>query len=187
MSESITVAIASAAEARARFDEICELYVAVFCAPPFTWPGDEPARQRRMLGRLLGDDSFALALALDGEELAGFAYGVGLGADTRWWQGFVDPIPEASVLQEWQGRTWSVIDVAVGQRWRRRGVGRGLVETLLDGRSEDRATLAVQPQAGDSTAFWAALGGWDKLGQQYVPDAGYTADRFDIYVRALKP
>ena len=61
------------------------------------------------------------------------------------------------------------------------------MDTLLATRQEERATLAVQPHAAGSHAFYAAIGGWRCVGRQYVPAAGYVADRFDIYVRELRP
>ncbi|AHH20545.1 hypothetical protein NONO_c57670 [Nocardia nova SH22a] len=56
---------------------------------------------------------------------------------------------------------------------------------LLGSRSEERATLAVQPQAAETHAFYAAVGGWVLLGRQHVPGFGYTNDWFDIYVEDL--
>ncbi|WP_158436362.1 hypothetical protein [Nocardia nova] len=45
--------------------------------------------------------------------------------------------------------------------------------------------MAVQPQAAETHAFYAAVGGWVLLGRQHVPGFGYTNDWFDIYVEDL--
>jgi len=68
---------------------------------------------------------------------------------------------------------------------RRQGLGRRLLTTLLGGRPEQRATLAVQPQVAGSHAFYAAIGGWELIGRQDTP--GYVSSEFDIYVRTLNP
>jgi GNAT superfamily N-acetyltransferase len=103
---------------------------------------------------------------------------------TNWWEGFETPVPD-NVTREWAGRTFAVIDLAVQREWRRRQIGRRLMNLLLDSRAEERATLAVQPQT-ESHTFYAAIGGWSVVGRQYVPDAGYVHDRFDIYAKDLK-
>jgi hypothetical protein len=43
--------------------------------PPFAWDEQEAQRQRANLRRLMDDPTFALAVALAGDELVGFVYG----------------------------------------------------------------------------------------------------------------
>jgi len=166
---------------------VCDLYDETFSAAPFAWPEGESDRHRRMLERLTLDPTFGIAAAwrpaVRGPDvLVGFVYGVGLRADTDWWNGFVDPVP-AEIVSERAGRTFAVIDLAVAEQWRRRGVGRRLLDVLLGSRCEERATLAVQPQAQISRDFYAGIGGWQLLGRQLTPE--YVSPEFDIYVRDL--
>jgi ribosomal protein S18 acetylase RimI-like enzyme len=91
----------------------------------------------------------------------------------------------AEVTREWSGRTFAVIDLAVELSARQQGIGRRLLDTLLDSRPEQRATLAVQPQAEGSHAFYRAVGGWHLVGRQDTP--ALVSPQFDIYIRALKP
>ncbi|RDI54149.1 GNAT family N-acetyltransferase [Nocardia mexicana] len=135
-----------------------------------------------MLERFLRDPTFGVALAQTTESLVGFAYGVGLKPDTPWWDGFREPVPD-TVTHEWPGRTFAVIDLAVQQDWRRQGLGRHLLDVLLGSRGEERATLAVQPQATASHAFYEAVGGWRLIGRRDTPD--YMSPQFDIYVRGV--
>ena len=160
-------------------DEICALYDEVFSASPFVWPENESDNHRSMLQRLILDPSFAIALALAGNSLIGFVYGVAIRRDTNWWNGFQQPVP-TELTQEWPGRTFAVIDLAVRTDQRRHGLGRQLLNTLLESRNEDRATLAVQPQSTDSHAFYQAIGGWRLVGRQDTPE--YVSSQFDIYV-----
>jgi len=77
----------------------------------------------------------------------------------------------------------AVIDLAVRRDWRRRGVGRRLLATLLDSRTEERATLSVQPLAEESQAFYRRLG-WQCVGR-VIGVEGETAPFYDIYWRSL--
>ena len=181
----VTITLASPDLVRTHLDAICDLYADAFSEPPFAWPTGEAERHRAMMVRLIGDPSFGAALAFTGGDLAGFVYGQSLRAKTRWWEGFVVAVPD-EVIEEWSGRTFAVIDLAVRAGLQRRGVGRGLLETLLTSRRESRATLAVQPQAPGPHAFYAAIGGWELLGRQHVPNEGYVHSDFDIYIKELR-
>ncbi|MEU2030642.1 GNAT family N-acetyltransferase [Nocardia amamiensis] len=182
MSEATSVRIGTADDARHHFDAICELYVEAFSAPPFVWPETESQRHRQMLAKMSASPSFGVALAESDGGLVGFVYGSTLTTDTGWWDGFQQPVPP-DVLREWPGRTFAVIDLAVRESARRHGIGRRLLSMLLDSRPEQRATLAVQPQAEDSHAFYRAVGGWRLVGRQTTP--AFVSPEFDIYIREL--
>ncbi|MFI6368102.1 GNAT family N-acetyltransferase [Nocardia sp. NPDC050630] len=184
MKDDVCVWIGNTTEARDHFDSICALYDAAFSAPPFVWPESESQRHREMLDRMIGSPTFGIALAESADTLIGFAYGDTLSVKTGWWDGFQVSVA-ADVTREWTGRTFAVIDIAVETSARGRGVGRRLLNTLLDSRCEERATLAVQPQAEGAHAFYRAVGGWQLVGRQDTP--GFVSPQFDIYLRALKP
>ncbi|MEU2176843.1 GNAT family N-acetyltransferase, partial [Nocardia sp. NPDC019219] len=103
--------------------------------------------------------------------------------ERRQWDGFQQPV-SPDVTREWPGRTFAVIDLAVQKSARRLGIGRRLLDTLLDSRSEQRATLAVQPQAEDTHAFYRAIGGWHLVGRQDTPAS--VSPEFDVYIRELR-
>lgn len=46
----------------------------------------------------------------------------------------------AEITRESDGRTFAIIDLAVARDYRRRGIGRALLQTLLEARPEQRAT-----------------------------------------------
>ncbi|MGW0252611.1 N-acetyltransferase family protein [Nocardia goodfellowii] len=127
------------AEVEARLDAICALYTEVFSEPPNI--AESPVKHRASMLRLLEKPTFGCALAECDSELVGFVYGYGL-TSSRWWEGMREPLPKGFIA-EWPGRTFAVIDIAVSQRWRRHGIGARLMDTLLAGRSEDRATLGM--------------------------------------------
>jgi|SRR5882757_2497633 len=182
MPESVSVNLRSAAEAERLIDPICNLYDETFSASPFVWTDDESSHHREMLRSLLTEPSFGIATAEVQSTLVGFAYGYTLSPNTRWWQGFQETLP-AELTEERPGRTFALIDLAVQARWRTRGVGRQLVDTLLDSRNEERATLCVQPTAAAAQAFYDRLG-WQKVGQKDMP-SGAVSPSFDVYVVEL--
>lgn len=177
----VSVQAVTADVAAKRLDAISALYQQVFSEPPNV--AESPAQHRGSMVRMLADPSFGCALADRAGELVGFAYGYGL-TSGRWWEGLRDPVPEGFTT-EWQGRTIAVIDIGVSPRWRRHRIGTRLMEVLLAGRSEARASLGVIPALTDSARFYAATG-WDLVGRQdSPPGAGWTSPVFDVYVREL--
>ncbi len=113
---------------------------------------------------------------------SGSAYGRPLAEDTKWWDNFLEPVP-VEVTSERSGRTFAVIDFGVAGSYRGRGLGRRLLDALLAGRSEERATLAVEPEADASQGIYQHLG-WQVVGRlEGAP--GDTAPYFDIYVLPL--
>ncbi len=181
--DATAVRLGTAEDARHYFDAICELYDEAFSAPPFVWPETESQRHREMLNDMITKPGFGIALAESSDALVGFVYGTTLTTDTGWWEGFQQQV-SPDVTREWPGRTFAVIDLAVQRSARRHGIGRRLLDILLDSRSEQRATLAVQPQAEDTQAFYRAIGGWHLVGRQDTP--AFVSPEFDIYIRELR-
>ena len=117
---------------------------------------------------------FALVEARHGEYLVGYASGMPLRPATSWWRGLTTPLPE-DVTTEHAGRTFAVTELLVRAAWRRQGIGRELHERLLDGRGEERATLAVPPGAAAAQAAFRAWG-WRKIARARSDDAGPVLD-----------
>jgi len=180
--QDVTLTLGDGRRAAELLDPICALYDAVFSQPPFRWTADESAHHRQSLVELARNPTFGLATAEAGDELVGFAYGVRLAPSTGWWQGFEEP-PPAELVAEHGGRTFALIDLAVRSDYRKRGLGRELLDTLLNSRSEERATLAVQPVAEDTKTFYAHLG-WQLVGTAKAPPQA-VSPLFDLYVLPL--
>jgi GNAT superfamily N-acetyltransferase len=178
--DEVKVTLADADTGRQLLEPICQIYDEVFSAPPFFWRDDESSLHRARLTGLLDDPTFGLTIALRDDQLIGFAYGFTVAADTRRWSrliGDVDP----EITREWTGRTFLLFDYAVLAGERGRGVGKALHDLLLSSRSEERATLTVQPTALDTKRLYERWG-WRQIGQL---DGGPTAAApvFDCYLR----
>jgi GNAT superfamily N-acetyltransferase len=136
------------------------------------------ARQFRLWRRQPG---FALAEAMHGGFVVGYAAGVPLRPSTSWWKEATTRLPEV-VTTEHPGRTFAVMTLIVRAAWRRQGIGTGLHALLLAGRPEERATLAIAPGAGPAQAALRAWG-WSRAARSAGPDSGLR----DIYLLSPIP
>jgi ribosomal protein S18 acetylase RimI-like enzyme len=176
----VHIEVGTADLARSLVGPICTLYDVVFSAPPFVWRDDESELHRERLVTLLDDPTFGVAVAHVADELVGFAYGFTLPVVTKRWTYLVVPLP-TQLASEWPNRTFVLFDFAVHQAYRGRGIGRILHDALLGSRSEQRATLTVQPTAIDTKCLYERWG-WRQVGQM---EGGATAaaPMFDVYLR----
>lgn len=162
--------------ARDRLGEIEAVYAEAF-------PRSDLDDYRARMGRLLASPGFEAVTARRDGALAGFVYGAPLSAGSSWWDSLA-PVPAAGFAAETGRRTFAVIDLAVRPARRGRGLGRRLLDELLAGRTEERATLATAPDEQDVQAMYRRWG-WRYAGR--VPGhAGETDPWFDLYVIALR-
>ncbi|HEX4834637.1 MAG TPA: hypothetical protein VH478_26485 [Trebonia sp.] len=124
----------------------------------------EYARQLRVWRRQPG---FALAEAMHGGFVVGYAAGLPLRPSTSWWKELTTPLPPA-ITDERPGRTFAFTTMVVRASWRRQAIGTELHSLLLEGRKEERAALTAPPAA---TALQRALRswGWSKVGRTRTP------------------
>lgn len=122
-----------------------------------------PDRFWQRLESYAARDGFRLVSARFDGEIVGFTLGETLPADSAWWHGFrgdVDP----QLLRETGSRTFAINELQVRPAWRRRGYAKLLSTALLEGRSEERATLLVR--AENTPAYRAYLSwGFRVIGQ----------------------
>ena len=69
MTDAVRIDLGGADLARQLLDPICDVYDAVFSAPPFFWRDDESELHRERLLGLLEDPSYGVAVARVGDEL----------------------------------------------------------------------------------------------------------------------
>jgi GNAT superfamily N-acetyltransferase len=124
---------------------------------------------------------FALAEARHGDYLVGFAAGLPLRPATSWWQELTTPLP-AEVTTEHPGRTFAVTELLVRAAWRRQGIAGSLHDLVLDGRPEERATVAVPPGATAAQSAFRTWG-WSKVARTRGLCHGSPA--LDVLVIAL--
>lgn len=141
--------------------------------------GDYRARMRRLLAR----PGFEAVTVRHEGALTGFVYGAPLSAEPSWWDG-LDPAPTPGFTTETGRRTFAVIDLAVRPSHRGRGLAHRLLDELLTGRQEERATLATAPNEPEVQAMYRRWG-WRHAGRTPGGE-GETEPWFDLYVIALR-
>jgi ribosomal protein S18 acetylase RimI-like enzyme len=170
-------------EAAGYEQDLASLQGDIYADPPYQQPinnGQFSARfqvQRRQPG-------FVLAVAGHGGYLVGYATGMPLRPSTSWWRDLTTAVPSA-VTDERPGRTFALTELAVRPSWRRQGIGRALYDLVLDGREEERATLAVLPAATAAQQAFRRCG-WQKVARSGDPRPGPPAPGaliYDILVR----
>jgi GNAT superfamily N-acetyltransferase len=162
--------------ATARIDEIVAAYVEVYAHTGDEFFGEDRFRQQ-LAGHMRAPAWELVSADLDGE-LVGFIYGFTLPAATAWWRGLLTEVSPGFTEEDGR-RTLAISEVLVRAPWRRQHVGRRLHDTLLSGRSEERATLLVEPDNGPAQAAYAAWG-WHKVAQLRPGWAG--APLYDVLV-----
>src|SRR6201999_4033127 len=122
--------------------------------PPYRQASDDDYPRRFAVQRR--QPGFVLAEARNGGYLVGYAAGMTLRPSTSWWRELTTPLPD-TVTAEHPGRTFALTEWLGGASGRRQGIGRELYDLVLDGRTEERATLTIAPGAG---AAQQALRSW---------------------------
>jgi GNAT superfamily N-acetyltransferase len=168
-------------QALGHIGELRNLYLEVYAEPPYEWGTDHAELFEDRFEAQARQDGFALIEARREDELIGAAFGVTLTPATPWWHNLIEPLP-AEITEEHPGRTFAVVELLVRRPWRRQHVAEQLHDRLLAGRSEERATLTVLPQALPAQRAYEKWG-WQRVGQKRNPLPGSPV--FDVMVRRL--
>ena len=120
-----------------------------------TWRDD-------MFDRHAARAGYRLAVAADGDTIAGFGWGY-VGERGQYWTDLVGQALPPSVTREWVGGHFELVELAVAPPWRRRGLGRRLHDTLLAGVGR-RCLLSTDDDLEDPAVQLYLGRGWRKLG-----------------------
>jgi ribosomal protein S18 acetylase RimI-like enzyme len=142
----LTITIYGTDTALAQGDAVRDLYAEIYAEPPYHEGPAEVEDFASGWHRTIDQRDFRLVIARRADEPIGFAFGVPLGARTKWWNGALIPLSD-EITTEYPGRTFAIIELAVRRPYRQHGVGRQLHTYLTAGLSEERITLLVRPEA----------------------------------------
>lgn len=152
-------------ELSARADDVLDVYAAAMDVPAAA------ARTRKgiILSHLDRRDLRAVA-ALEGERLVGIAYGY-VGEPGQWWHDQVAASMTRVQAVSWLRNAFEVCELHVRPELQGKGVGRNLLDTLLDGTGALTAVLTTPDQETRARGFYRA-GGWQDLvrGLQFPGD-----------------
>ncbi|MGW3076487.1 GNAT family N-acetyltransferase [Kitasatospora sp. NPDC001132] len=132
------------------------------------------------LDRHTADPGFELVLGYDGELPIGYAYGNTVDAGDRYWKRMGEPLPHGFT----DTPALAVKEIGVRTPWRGTGAARRIHDALLAGRAEGRATLMVNPLAGDGKVqrVYEAWGYRAFNTQQPTPDS----PRLTVMLRPIR-
>lgn len=138
-------------------DRIWPCYQAVF--------GDFDDRQtwrQDLFGRHAARAGYRLAVATDGDTVAGFAWGY-VGVRGQYWTDLVcDVLPE-EITADWVGGHFEFVELAVLAGYRRQGIGSRLHDVLLSD-VRQKCLLSTADDPGDPAVRLYLRHGWQKLG-----------------------
>jgi ribosomal protein S18 acetylase RimI-like enzyme len=127
-----------------------------------TWSDDLFRRHATRSGYRLVVATDGSAVAAEGSAIAGFGWGY-IGERGQYWTDLVCDALPGSVTDEWVGGHFEFVELAVAPQYRRRGLGRRLHDTLLEGLSQ-RALLSTTDDLADPAVQLYLSSGWRKLG-----------------------
>jgi ribosomal protein S18 acetylase RimI-like enzyme len=113
---------------------------------------------------------FGMVVAfVDGQPVAQ-AFGYALPPNARWWQGLTTPV-EDGFTNETGNRTFALNELMVMPEWEGKGMAKAAHHELMRSRTEDRATLLVDPDNERAKSMYEHLG-YVKIGTlRPFPDA----------------
>ncbi|HZG06070.1 MAG TPA: N-acetyltransferase [Streptomyces sp.] len=138
-------------------------------------PFNSVERFDERLGRYASRPGWEAVIGYRQDEPVGYVFGVPLAPDTGWWSTMRQPLPK-DYVRETGSRTFAVNEILVRRPWRGTagaGTSRRLHEALLARRTEERATLLVDPTRSDGRlkAVYESWG-YEEVGrQQPFPDS----------------
>lgn len=179
--DDLTLSHHTSAEAATLMDELCEVYADAYGAVPGEDIREKTSAFRERASAAMRGVNYSLVTARGGGELVGFAFGYGLRPERGWWDG-LSPEPPEGFTEETGSRTVVLSEIEVRRAWQGRGIGRAVHDAFLSQRTEQRATLASNPQATGTHTLYERWG-WQKVGT--VP--GKPGAYYRLYVRFVLP
>lgn len=130
------------------FLEAVRVYARAFAARPYNMEPNANERSLAMrLGRVHVHKPGLLAMAaVSGETVAGMIYGYHL-EPGDWWGDLVRERLSPESQQAWCGDAFVAVELAVDPDFQGQGIGRDLMEALLEGRPERTALLSTRTDA----------------------------------------
>jgi ribosomal protein S18 acetylase RimI-like enzyme len=162
--------------------EVDDLYLRAYAERVAT--GDRFAQPDAFMQRFdayVANPAFDMLVAVRNGRRVGQTWGWPLNAASRWWQGLIRE-PEPGFVVENGRRTFALSEIMVDRAQTGQGIARALHDQLLGGRTEERATLLVNPanvRARDTYIRW----GWSPVAQLRPSWPG--AHLLDVLIRRL--
>ncbi|MQA86894.1 MAG: GNAT family N-acetyltransferase [Streptosporangiales bacterium] len=123
-------------------------------------PVDQLSGRRAILERHTTHPGFSALLALVDERLVGFCYGFP-GRPGQWWHDVVSNGLATSMPDEadnWLGDSFELAEIHVLPEYQGRGIGRELMTSLCEGRTEQTVVLSTADVESPARRLYRSLG-----------------------------
>lgn len=157
------------------FEGAISVYAEAFARPPYSDPGrGREIRQRmRETHRVRKDFRSFVAVHGNGRPI-GMIYGYH-GALGQWWHDTVANRLTNAQYDEWLADSYELVEVAVAPAFQSLGVGRALIDALLEGRCEATCVLSTRT---DSRAHHL----YRRMGFETILEMTFVTGGFPFYV-----
>lgn len=170
-----------AEQGRRNFSKLIDTYLDVYADSSDEFFSKE--RYTEQLDSHLEAPGWTAICAYDAEELIGYIYGFPLSPRTGWWEGLMEAAPPG-FTQETEGRTFAISEILVKKSYQRRGIATWLHKRLIEGRTEERATLLVEPENAAAQAAYGSWG-WTKVNRLHPDWGDIQAPVYDVMMLEL--
>jgi ribosomal protein S18 acetylase RimI-like enzyme len=133
-------------------DRAVDVYTVALDRPPEVIPSRRASTREH-----LSEPHFRAVLAFDAGELIGFGYGYD-DLPGQWWHDIVAPELAPADAAKWLSRAYQVTEVHVLPEHQGQGIGRRIVQQLLDGVPRATAVLSAFDQETPARALYRSLG-----------------------------
>jgi ribosomal protein S18 acetylase RimI-like enzyme len=139
--------------------QLVDVYRAAMGAAPFHETEVEAGFFAEELAGELEEPGFRCWVASDGDQVVGFAYGYETHeVPSEGWYGLVREAVGPHAVERWLEGQFAVVWIAVRPEQRGRGLGRQLLERLLEGATTERAWLITHDLDTPARRLYRSLG-----------------------------
>jgi ribosomal protein S18 acetylase RimI-like enzyme len=133
-------------------DAAVDIYLTALDRPPEIAPSRRASTREH-----LSEPGFRAVLVWEDEALVGFGYGYD-DLPGQWWHDIVLAALTPELAKRWMARAFQVTEVHVLPGYQRRGLGRRIVSSLLDGVSRPTAVLSAFDQPTPARELYRSMG-----------------------------
>lgn len=152
-----TIHVLDAAEFAPYVDRAADVYGAAMARGP-----DLVAQRRSIIVGHLDREEFAAVTGMRSRELAGFAYGY-RGRAGDWWHDVVTGALDRASVQQWMDDDFEVAELHVRPERQGHGLGRLLLQTLIDNSSSRTIVLSTHDRDSPARVMYRSFGFTDLL------------------------
>lgn len=132
---------------------------------------DLVAQRRNIIAGHLDRDEFVAVTALHSRDLIGFGYGYA-GRPGDWWHDVVSAALDRGAAKRWMNDDFEVAELHVHPQGQGRGLGRQILQMLLDNSASQTVVLSTHDWESPARALYRSFGFIDLLRDFRFPGSG---------------